>query len=326
MKKKHTKKSFRYTGGLQNEAHLFLSNLAVLTAAGMDIVSAIASLEDDTESKRMRRYISEIRNTLENGGELWKAMRHTEIFPKRVVSLIKIGENSGQLVQNLETVVAQLDKENDFKTRIRTAMLYPAIVLPLTFIVGIGVAWFALPKLADMYAQINTDLPTLTVGLIYVGDFFADYGHIFVPMVVFSFIITMYFLFSFPRTKVLGQVLIARMPVFRKLILEVELARVGYVLGNLLSSGIPITDSIVSLKESTTFYTYRKFYTHLYENIEVGNTIKESFDSYPKVTKLIPKPIQNIITTGEKSGILTDTLIKIGEAYEKKVETSRTEL
>ena len=81
MKKKHTKKSFRYTGGLQNEAHLFLSNLAVLTAAGMDIVSAIASLEDDTESKRMRRYISEIRNTLENGGELWKAMRHTEIFP-----------------------------------------------------------------------------------------------------------------------------------------------------------------------------------------------------------------------------------------------------
>ena len=54
----------------------------------------------------------------------------------------------------------------------------------------------------------------------------------------------------------------------------------------------------------------------------MGNTIKESFDSYPKVTKLIPKPIQNIITTGEKSGMLTDTLIKIGEAYEKKVETS----
>jgi len=219
-------------------------------------------------------------------------------------------------------VVEQQDKEWLFKTKIRTAMLYPAIVLPLTFFVGVGVAWYSLPKLAEVFSQLNTQLPLPTRVLIQVGKFFGNYGMVFVPIVLFSFMIILYFLFSFPKTKAIGQILISKMPIFRRLIREVELARVGYILNGLLKSGIPITEALRSLKEATTFYNYKSFYKFLANNVEEGNSFKKSFAAYKNSLDLIPKPIQQMIISGEESGQLSETLERIGKAYEIKIETS----
>lgn len=313
---------FRYTGGLQKPVRQFLENLSVLVSAGMDVLSAVESVESEFRSRRMKRFVGEIREHIENGGSLWKGMEDTGIFPKQIVALVKIGEDSGKLTDNLATIVKQLEKEWLFKSKIRTAMLYPAIVLPLTFFVGIGVAWFALPRLATMYTQMNVELPYLTRMLIKFGDFLSEYGNIAVPLVLCSFVVVLYFLFSFPKTKAIGQILLAKIPVFRRLIREVELARLGYILGNLLNAGIPIVDAIESLRSTTTFYAYKKFYGHVKEGIQQGNNVEDVFSSYKKSHKLIPKPIQQMIMIGEKSGKLGTTLEKIGHAYEIKIESS----
>ena len=324
MKKisKGKKSNFRFTGGLGRKVHEFLENFSVLLSAGMDVLSALQSVEEEIDSKRMKRFVRALRVQVENGGTLYEAMADSQLFSENVISLVRLGETSGRLPENLETVVEQQEKEWMFKTKIRTAMLYPSIVLPLTFFVGIGVAWFALPKLADVFSQLNAELPLITRVLIIVGNFLSSYGAIFVPMIIFAFIILVYFLFSFPRTKVMGQIIISSLPVFRRLIREVELARVGYVLGGLLKSGIPVTEAIHSLRDSTTFYSYKKFYKELYESIEQGNSFKKSFTLNKHASELIPTSVRQMIISGEESGKLINILEKIGRSYEARVEVS----
>lgn len=311
-----------FTGGMEKYKKNFLENLAILLSAGMDVVSALESVEGEFASRRMRFFVRQMKEKVSTGSSLWLAMKETTLFPPRIISLIKIGEESGRLVKNLNTVVIQQEKEWSFKTKIRTAMLYPAIVLPLTFFVSLGISWFALPKLATVFSEFNAELPFLTKILILVGEFLGKYGIFVVPTLIFSFIIVIYFLFSFPRTKAIGQILLAKMPIFRRLIREVELARFGFVFSGLLDAGIPIVEAIDSIQGSTTFFSYRKFYKFLLKDVEKGNSLKKSFNAYKNSEDLIPKSIQNMIVSGEESGKLSEILEKIGHVYEIKIETS----
>lgn len=325
--KKQEEKKFQtpkwyFTGGMEKYKKTFLENLTILLSAGMDVVSALESVEEEFVSRRMRFFVRQMKMKVNNGSSLWLAMKETKIFPPRVISLVKIGEESGRLVKNLNTVVEQQEKEWSFKTKIRTAMLYPAIVLPLTFFVSLGISWFALPKLATVFGEFNAELPLLTRILMNFGKFLDLYGIYVVPMLIFSFIILVYFLFSFPKTKAVGQILLAKMPIFSRLIREVELARFGYVLSGLLQAGIPIVESIDSLQGSTTFFSYRKFYKFLLKDIEKGNSLKKSFAHYGGSENFIPKSIQSMIVSGEESGKLSEILEKIGHVYEIKIETS----
>jgi type IV pilus assembly protein PilC len=325
MAKSHAgkrKNLFVFTSGLSRHVHEFLENFSVLLSAGMDVLSALAAVEEEITSRRMKRFVKEIRVKIENGSTLWEAMDESYIFGSSIISLVRLGEESGRLSQNLETVVEQQDKEWMFRTKIRTAMLYPSIVLPLTFFVGIGVAWFALPKLADVFSELNAQLPPITRALMAMGRFFSSYGAVFVPIIFAAFLIVTYFLFSFPKTRFVGQIVISSLPVFRRLIREVELARVGYVLSGLLKSGIPVTEAIKSLRESTNFYAYRKYYNSLYQSIEQGNSFKKSFSLNKNTNKLIPTSVQQMIISGEESGRLTTILERIGKSYEARVEVS----
>lgn len=321
-KKISLKKRLTFTGGLNRHKRLFLENLAILMSSGIDVLSALESIEDDFYSWRMRRFIREIRQEIENGSSLWSAMENSQLFAPRIIGLVRVGEESGRLLQNMNTIMEQQDKEWLLKTKIRTAMLYPAIVLPMTFFVGIGVAWFSLPKLAETFSQLNAELPLVTRILIEIGDFLGKYGYFFIPVTFFSFIVILYFLFSFPKTKAVGQVMISKAPIFKRLIREVELARIGYILSGLLQAGIPIVESLRSLEDSTTFYNYRRFYGFLADRINEGSSFKKSFLAYKKTSSLLPRSIQQMITFGEESGRLAETLEKIGDSYEIKIEAS----
>ena len=117
-----------------------------------------------------------------------------------------------------------------------------------------------------------------------------------------------------------------QLPFLRGIIQEIELARTGFILGTLIEAGLPVVDAIDSLVGITNFDIYRKFYSHLKGEIEDGKSFGEVFRNYPKIEKIIPSPVQQMIITGEKSGRLSDTLIRVGENYESKIETTTKNL
>lgn len=326
--KTKSKSQFKFFAsfGIGKDKDYFIENLSMLVSAGMGILEALSAISIGVKTKKMKSIINTMSSGIEAGSPIWKALENSYIFPAHTVSLIRIGEKSGKLSQNLKVVGLQDEKDRVFNSKIRSAMMYPMFVLVLTLIVGIGIAWFILPKLSLVFSQLHLELPFITKYLIAFGVFLGEYGKIAVPIFLLALFSIIYFIFFFPKTKFIGQNALFSLPGIKRLIQEIELARFGYLLGTLLKAGLPIIQALDSLEKATTFPHYKMLYRHLLVNIDDGYSFKKSLMSYKKINKLIPMPIQLLIATGEKSGNLSNTLLSIGKRFEIKTETTTKDL
>lgn len=303
-----------------------MEDLAMLVDAGMDASTALAAIEKDMRARWMIYLLQRARYFIDSGSSIWEAFAKTKFAQPHIIALIRIGEQAGQLPENLRTVVLQQQKERVFRSKVQAAMTYPVFVLGLTVIVGIGVAWFILPRLATVFGSLDMDLPLVTEILMMIGAFLQEYGQIAAPVAILIFIFLLWVVFAAPKTKVIGQWLLFIMPGVRKLIREIELARFGFVLGTLLKSGLPIVDSIEALEKAAIFNRYKKFYRNLAVQIEDGGTFREVFESKKRSRALIPSAIQQMVVTAEQSGHLPEILLQIGETFEVKIDTTTKNL
>lgn len=312
--------------GFGNEKDFFIENLSLLISSGMGISSALSSMSASIKTRKMKKIIAYIEESVNAGLPLWQAFFQTKLFPPRVISLIRSGEEAGRLPEHLNLVTVQLHKEKVFKSRVRSALLYPGIVLVLAFFVGLWLSWFVLPKIIAIFNQPMESLPWTTQILLIFGKFFRTYGIIAVAGFVFSFFVLVYFLFINKRTKFIGDFILFHIPGIKDLVKGVELGRFGYVFGALLQAGFLIDEALESLKESTNYAAYRKFYNHLQESIMKGDSFKTTFAAYKGSDKFIPTHIQQLIVASEKSGKLPETLIRIGVIFEEKTDAMSRDL
>lgn len=309
------------TIGLGKEREYFLENLSMLIASGMTIPAALNSIATELKTARMKKIVSVMEGDVEAGQPLWKALERTALFPDHVISLLRLGEASGNLTSNLNVVALEQSKSRVFKSKLRSAMMYPVFVLVLTGVVGIGIAWFILPKLSVVFSQLNITLPLITKILIFIGIMLGEYGGIIIPVFIFLITIALYFFFLAPKTRHIGQNILLAFPGIHDLLRDVELARFGYLLGTLLKANVLITDALTAVVHATELQRYQQLYQHLHDSIDNGNTFQESFRLYKNAQRLIPLPIQRLITSGEQSGTLAESLINIGQTHEIKADT-----
>ncbi|MES2023098.1 MAG: type II secretion system F family protein [Patescibacteria group bacterium] len=321
-KKKISKSSFGIYLGLAKEKEYLMENLSFLISSGMPIGEALRSIQVELKSNFMKKIVEQAVEDVENGVPLYRALDDTGLFGMHEISLIKNGEESGLLVGNLKVISEQAAKNRIFRSRLSSALMYPTLILSVTFLVGTGVAWFILPRLATMFSQLHIKLPLITQIFISVGIFLSKYGSIFFPFLIAFVVLAIYLLFYFPKTRIAGQYLLFSIPGISRLIQELEISRMGYLLGSLNNAGLPLLQAIGSLRESTLSPFYAKFYDFLYIKIEEGFSFEESFKAYKNIRKILPLSIQQIITIGEQSGNLSTALLKIGQAYEEKTEVT----
>ena len=312
--------------GLETERNLFVENISLLIASGIDISRSLAAIKVETKSRPMKRIIGEIEEDINSGSTLWRALDKTRIFSPHTISLIKIGEESGRLEENLKVISIQEEKDREFRSKLHSAMMYPTFVFALTLIIGLVIAWFILPRLATVFSSMKLDLPLITKILIGFGNFLQKNGIVFVPLFLFSIGLIIFFLFYFQRTKFIGQAVLFTLPGSKKLIQQVELSRFGYMLGTLISAGITINEALRSLIEASAFAPYKNFYKYLLTNIEDGNSFQKNFMSYPGLEKIMPASVQQMVVNGEQTGFLSEVLAKIGTSYEKKIEDTTKNL
>lgn len=312
--------------GLDEEKEYFVENLSLILSAGMGIIEALSALQQEMKSKRMKQLVSEMKADVEAGSQLWQAIQKTELFSDQVISLVRLGESSGQLVENLRVIALQEQKERSFRSKIRSALMYPVFVLGLTLVIGIGIAWFILPKLSTVFIGMKIKLPLITKILIGTGEFLKTNGAIVIPLFFIALAAIFFFLFFFSKTKHIGQVIILHIPGIKKVIKEVELSRFGYIMGTLLDAGLPVLPALQALAKNTLLAPYKKFYESLVQNIEDGNSFQKSFSLHPHTSDFLPIAIQQMIIAGEKSGNLSLILKTISTNYEGRVEISTKNL
>jgi type IV pilus assembly protein PilC len=312
--------------GLGKERDYIVENLSMLITAGMPILNVLDTIKKELRSHRMKKIIALIKEDIENGLTIWKALQKTGMFAHHIVSLIRLGEESGKLMENLQMVSTEQEKDRIFKSKINSAIMYPIFVLSLTIIIGTGISLFILPRLAMVFNQLDIELPLITKILMGTGTFLGNYGQYVLPLIIILIALLFFFIFSFSKTKFMGQAILFTFPGIKNLVKEVEVARFGYLLGTLLKAGIPINTALDSLAGATDIVQYRALYKHIRESMENGDTFQKSFDTFKNTKKLIPNPIQQLVIIGEKSGSLSETLTKIGRMFEAKSDITTKNL
>jgi len=310
----------------RKEKEYLVENLSVLIGSGLNIVEVLDAVEGELKTRAMRKIVRSMREAVDAGAPLWRTIQESGLFPQHVVQLIRVGEESGRLSQNLKIIAEQEDKDRKFRAKVRSALLYPTFVLSLTVVIGVGIAWFVLPRLSSVFDALDLTLPVVTRVMVALGDFLGAYGVYVMPAIIIALILAVYFVFFNKKTRSFGQELLFKLPGIKRLILEVEIGRFGFLLGTLLRAGLPISDALDSVQRATVARSYKKLYQHLQEDISNGSTFKDSFTGFSGIKKLIPRPIQQIIIAGERSANLPETLLKIGEIYESKTEITTKNL
>jgi type IV pilus assembly protein PilC len=311
--------------GLGKERTRFIQNISILLTAGLSVIDALETIEVETRSKAMKKIIQAIHHDVTNGVPLWRAMDTQNLFAPYELSLIRIGEESGSLSKNMEHLSEQQEKDHALRQKVKMAMIYPSIVLTLTFVITIGLAWFVLPKLVTVLVSLGTKLPLVTRIIIAIANFFQLHGIVAVPLfLVFVFFFVL--LCKYTRFKAVAQRVIFRIPGIGTLARQATIARFGVILGSLLRAGVPLVDAIKSLADVTDIVVYKRFYYALAEQIELGNSFGGSFARIKQTKKVLPISVQQLVVTGERSGSLSEMLLKIASIYEKKAEETAHKL
>lgn len=312
--------------GLSKERSFFLENLARLVSSGVPMIESLESVQADLSTKRMKEAVGKAIEMIKQGVPLWKALNESGYFPSHIISLVKIGEKTGRLPENLQVVARQEKKSRTFRSKIFSAMMYPVFVLVLTLLIGVGIAWFILPNLSSVFSSLQMDLPFITRWLIEAGQFLDAYGSIVIPIFLLVVGLVVFFLFVFPPTNQLGKRLLFYIPGVSELIKEVELARMGYLLGSLLGAGIVVTEALDSLSKATRFPLYADLYEHMEERVGLGHSFKKAISEYDNIDSVMPSTVRGMIMAGERSGNLPEVLSQIGETYEEKLDTTTKNL
>jgi general secretion pathway protein F len=304
----------------------FTQNLAVMIKAGVPINQALESFLHSAKSKRLKSAVTDILARIDSGYSLRNALKGSHLVGRSTLTLIDMGEQSGKLAENLLVAAEQEEKERKLQAKVRGALIYPTFVIVLSGVVGVGVAWFLLPKLATTFVRLNADLPITTKMLLSAGNFLQTNGRWFVPLASGLLVLLIYIIFFAPKTRLLGQKIIYSTPGISRLLKEVEIARFGYLLGTLLESGLTITESLDMMSRSATSTRYKKLYVHLKHSFENGYSFKDGFKNYQKMNTFLPVELQQIIIAGESTGSLPEVLKSIGSSYEARADTTSQNL
>jgi type IV pilus assembly protein PilC len=314
------------SGASFKEREFFTENLALLLKAAVPVGQALESLRSSSKSAGMKAAIVHMQVDIEAGYSLSNVLERSGVVTGQTLALVRMGEQSGHLVENLQLAAKQEEKRHTFRSKVQSALLYPTFVLGLTVIIGLCVAWFLLPRLAVTFDQLHVKLPFISKVLIAVGLFLKSYGFIAVPLLFIVVGIVGYVLFVAPKTRSIGRRLLFKVPGISRLMREVETAQFGYLLGTLLEAGLPVTQAITLLADSTSSPAHQAFYKYLSQSLDNGFSFKEALEKYKDADKIVPPAVQQMIIAGERSGSLSEVLITIGRNYEEKSDITTQNL
>jgi type II secretory pathway component PulF len=305
---------------------IFFENLVMMISSGVNVATAIEQFKTESKIKALEDTLNSMINAINSGIPFWQILEKQKIVKGNMLDIIRIGEESGNLENNLQIVLLQQRKDKEISAKLQTASLYPTIVLGVLLIVSSVIAVFVLPRLTEIYSSFNTELPPLTQAMITIGDFMGKYGTVFMPSLITTIGLIVYFVFFFAKTKWIGQKLLLNFPVIKNAIIQLEMTRFGYLTYSLLDSGFRMLDALDIISASTNLLEYKKMYEFFAASISNGDSFSQTFEKYPQSRKLLPLFARQAITSGEQTGKLQEAFKQIGDVFQKEYDYSTANL
>jgi len=294
------------------EKIIFTDHLAIMIGAGLPVGRALEALATQTKNKKFAGVIVSINDDIRQGRPLSDAFaKHPEIFSGLFVSMVKAGEASGNLDEALKVLAGQMKKDYDLRSKIKRAMIYPAIIIAVALGVGVLMMTLVAPKLVSIstFNEINFQPPFSTRVLINISDFLTQYWWLAFTILAAIFLS----LGATLKTKA-GNWLLLRTPVLGEIIKKINSARLARSLGSLIKSGVPITQSLRLTSETLTNSQFKKSLSDAARAVQEGQTLSQALKNYPR---LYPAMVNQMVQVGEETGTLDEILIRLAEFYEE---------
>ncbi len=310
------KSIFRFWKISGKDIVLFTSQLSNLIESGVNIISGLKIISNQTTNQYFKAIINDIIRKIEGGKPFSESLgMHPYLFSNLYTSMIHSGEVGGNLEQALKRLADFMEKEEEFKNSIRAALTYPFFVFfvgTLTVIILIG---FVIPKLVTMFEGMGQALPLPTRMLIGLSGFLHNYWWFIIALILISVFLLRRFYLK-PQGRLYWDRFRLKLAIVAEITLKTEISRFTRTLSLLLSSGMPIVYSLdisVSVVQNHVLrLAVQKFKEQISKGVSFSDCLGES--------KLFPTFVTNIVKVGEETGTLEKSLMSIADSYEKEVD------
>jgi len=310
-----------FGGGINVEDKVFLTKyLALMLRVGTDLLSAINILIADFDKPAMKELLLEVRDNLGRGQPFYQAFaNHPKIFSPTFINLVKAAEGSGNLQKTFEDLSVTLESESELRSKVRSAMIYPIVLLCTASAIMIFLVTFALPKVANVFSQSGVTPPLFSRVVFTIGLFIGGNIFIIIPLVLAFFGGSFW---AVSRTQVGKQAfdnIITNLPFIKNIYRELAVQRMASTMSSLMKAGLPITQTITVAAETVGLREYKYALLRVAnEGLAKGLTIGEAFRKEPA----FPRMVSNLVSISEKAGHLEEVLGTLSEFYAANVDAN----
>lgn len=295
----------------------FVDHLAVMLKAGVPIVEAVDVLGTDILNPRLRKIIKRLSSYLESGKTVSSLLENEDFFSKAHIAILKAGETSGDVEGSLERIATDLKRDYQITKKVRGAMTYPAVITLALFLISGFILVFVLPKVGEVFKQMNLDIPKVTEVLLTVGVFTNEHFlQVIAGIIAASGIIVVTLKMTDIGTKFLHKV-ISMMPIIKKLVRQISMARFIRTLSSLLASGVPVAQSIGIAGDVFVSQNYKNIMKDAVTKVEKGVSLTNILRGHKRY---FDGALIKMCSVGEKSGNLADILKQMAVFYEREID------
>ena len=300
------------------EMAVFTRQFSTMIDAGLPLVHCLNILAQQSESKNLRAVTSNVARSVQDGATLAESLRkHPRTFDDLFTNMVEVGEAGGILDVILQRLSGYIEKAAALKRKVKGAMVYPASIVAVAFLVIVFMLTFVIPSFAAIFKDMGADLPLPTRIVIWLSEFVRSY-----ILLIFAAIGGAIFAMrSYYRTengKSTIDALLLRIPLFGPLIRKVAVARFTRTLGTLVQSGVPILEGLRITATTAGNKVVEKAVLQCRTSVTEGKTVAEPL----KLCGVFPPMVTQMISVGEQTGALDAMLSKIADFYDDEVNTA----
>ena len=295
---------------------VFCRSFASITRAGVSIIDTMNMLADQTENKKLQKALYSVRASVEKGESFASSLaEHPNIFPELLIHMAQAGEASGSLDVAMDRMAVQFERNAKTQALVKKAMIYPIVVAVVALVVVIVMLVMVIPKYVDMFDELGTELPGITVAVMNMSYFIRDYWYILLPAAIALVIFIRWYAKTDSGKHVFGK-LALKIPMTKNLTTKTASALMARTLSTLLSAGVPMVEAIDIVSETMTNVWFKEALKDAVQQVMIGS----AFSTPLRNSGLFPPMVYHMVGIGEEAGSTEEMLDKLADYYEEEVE------
>ncbi len=297
----------------------FARQLSTLQDAGLPILRSLRILEEQQKSGTFKKVIGYVADDIEGGATLSEALgRFPRAFDRLFVNMVAAGETGGVLDLILSRIADFMEKAQKLKSRVKSAMVYPMVVLCAAFGIVLGLMKFVIPRFKEVLTEmVGTEMNPITNAVLGVSNWIAyDFGWVILLGAPFAFVAILKIIRQFRMGRYVLDTIKLRLPVMGPLGGKIAVTRWTRTLGTLIGAGVPILDAINTSRETAGNEVYASCLGNVHNSIRQGDT----FAGPLRQSKTVDLIVSNMVAVGEETGDLDKMLLKVADNYDEQVD------